>query len=70
VCRGGGRVRNAGIEWIADAVPSGLQRAEIALASRDRFFLCIKQRDPLFDREKTRQFLESLTTREVSEIEA
>src|SRR5437879_3012354 len=41
-----------------------------ALASRDRFFLCIKERDPLFDREKTRQFLETLTTREVSEIEA
>ena len=40
-----------------------------ALASRDRFFLCIKARDPLFDREKTRQFLESLTAREVSEIE-
>jgi hypothetical protein len=41
-----------------------------ALASRDRFFLCIKARDPLFDREETRQFLETLTAREVSEIEA
>src|SRR6202011_453533 len=41
----------------------------VALASRDRFFLCIKARDPLFDREKTRQFLETLTAREVSEIE-
>jgi Protein of unknown function (DUF3341) len=40
-----------------------------ALASRDRFFLCIKAGDPLFDRVKTRQFLESLTAREVSEIE-
>ena len=40
-----------------------------ALASRDRFFLCIKAGDPLFDREKTRQFLETLTAREVSEIE-
>jgi hypothetical protein len=40
-----------------------------ALASRDRFFLCIKEGDPLFDREKTRQFLESLSAREVSEIE-
>ena len=40
-----------------------------ALALRDRFFLCIKARDPLFDRERTRQFLESLTAREVSEIE-
>jgi hypothetical protein len=40
-----------------------------ALASRDRFFLCIKAGDPLFDREKTRQFLETLTAREVFEIE-
>jgi hypothetical protein len=40
-----------------------------ALASRDRFFLCIKSHDPLFDRVRTRQFLESLTAREVSEIE-
>jgi hypothetical protein len=41
-----------------------------ALASRDRFFLCIKARDPMFDPEKTRQFLETLTAREVSEIDA
>jgi hypothetical protein len=40
-----------------------------ALASSDRFFLCIKARDPLFDREKTREFLKSLHAREVSEIE-
>jgi hypothetical protein len=40
-----------------------------ALASRDRFFLCIKARDPIFDREQTRKFLEALGPREVSEIE-
>jgi hypothetical protein len=40
-----------------------------ALASRDRFFLCVEARDPIFDREKTKQFLESLDAREVSEIE-
>jgi Alternative complex III, ActD subunit len=40
-----------------------------ALASRDRFFLCIKARDPIFDLEKTRQFLGTLRAREVSEIE-
>jgi len=39
------------------------------LASRDRFFLCIKARDPLFHREKTKLFLQSLHPREVSEIE-
>ena len=41
-----------------------------ALASRDRFFLCVKARDPMFDIKKTRQFLETLNSRGVSEIEA
>src|SRR5262249_20046518 len=40
-----------------------------ALASRDRFFLCIKARDPLFDLELTRKFMETLNPREVSEVE-
>jgi hypothetical protein len=34
-----------------------------SLASRDRFFLCIQSRDPLFQLEPTRQFLESLPAR-------
>ena len=41
-----------------------------ALATRDRFFLCVKARDPKFDREKTRQFLTSLKARGVFDIEA
>jgi hypothetical protein len=41
-----------------------------ALASRDRFFLCVKAQDPKFDIAKTRQFLETLNARGVSEIEA
>jgi Alternative complex III, ActD subunit len=40
-----------------------------ALASRDRFFLCIKARDPLFDLELTKKFMATLNPREVSEIE-
>ena len=40
-----------------------------ALASRDRFFLCIEGVDPLFDREGTRRFLEQLRALSVSEVE-
>jgi hypothetical protein len=40
-----------------------------ALASRDRFFLCLEARDPKFDRVETRRFLESLGPREVVEVD-
>ena len=40
-----------------------------ALASRDRFFLCIEMTDPLFDRESTGRFLARLGARVVSEVE-
>ena len=40
-----------------------------ALASRNRFFLCIMSRDPRFDRDRTRHFLESTGAREVSDVE-
>ena len=39
-----------------------------ATASRNRFFLCIEAEDPLFDREKTAEFLETLDPKEVSEV--
>ncbi len=39
-----------------------------ALASRNRFFLCIEAADPKFDRERTAKFLEELGPREVSEV--
>jgi hypothetical protein len=39
-----------------------------ALASRNRFFLCIEATDPLFDRKATSAFLESLEASEVSEV--
>jgi len=39
-----------------------------ALASRNRFFLCIEAADPLFDREATVDFLDCLDAREVSEV--
>jgi hypothetical protein len=40
-----------------------------ALASRNRFFLCIEARDRKFDLEATRQFLETLGPREVSTVD-
>jgi Alternative complex III, ActD subunit len=38
------------------------------LASRNRFFLCVMARDPQFNLEKTREFLQGLKAREVSEV--
>ncbi len=39
-----------------------------ALATQDRFFLCIEATDPRFDREATRQFLVGLNPAEVVEV--
>lgn len=40
------------------------------LATRNRFFLCIEAGDPLYDREKTRDFLEGLGAHGVHEVES
>ncbi len=39
-----------------------------ALASRDRFFLCIEATDPQFENQRTRGFLAELQPREVTEV--
>ncbi len=39
-----------------------------ALATHNRFFLCIEAADPKFDLQATRRFLESLHSREVVEV--
>ena len=41
-----------------------------ALASRDRFFLCIEASDPKFDSHETIEFLESLHAKGIHEVEA
>ncbi len=41
-----------------------------ALATRDRFFLCIEATDPKFDPHATREFLAGSAPREVSEVVA
>jgi hypothetical protein len=43
---------------------------QFALATRDRFFLCIKARDKKFDLARTKVFLETLNPHGVFEIEA
>jgi hypothetical protein len=40
-----------------------------ARASQDRFFLCVKSDDPMYNKTKTRAFLESLGAVEVSNVE-
>jgi len=40
-----------------------------ALASRDRFFLCIMSEDPKFELDATWKFMETLNAREVCEID-
>ncbi len=40
-----------------------------ALATRDRFFLCIEAADPRFDPQATRKFLEDLGAKEVTDVE-
>jgi hypothetical protein len=39
-----------------------------ALATRDRFFLCIEARDPRFDRVRTAALMQELGAREVTEV--
>ena len=39
-----------------------------ALATRNRFFLCIESSDPLFDHDDVCRFLETLEPKEVSEV--
>lgn len=38
-------------------------------ASRDRFFLCIEAEDPMFDLQRTKEFLSQFNPEEVAEVE-
>ena len=44
--------------------------SQFALATRDKFFLAIEARDPLFEYEKTKQFMETLEPLEVFDVES
>jgi hypothetical protein len=41
---------------------------DFAMATRDKFFLCIKARDPKFDARKTREFMQGLGALEVTDV--
>lgn len=43
--------------------------ARFERATSDRFFLCIETADPQFDRERTQQFLQSIASREVMDVD-
>ena len=43
---------------------------EFALASRDKFFLCVEARDPKFDADDVAEFLHEIGARNVAEIDA
>jgi hypothetical protein len=40
-----------------------------ALATREKFFLLIERRDPKFDFEETRSFMQSLNAQEVFDVD-
>ncbi len=42
---------------------------QFALATREKFFLCIEATDPQFHREETWRFLETLEPLSVAEVE-
>jgi hypothetical protein len=69
VCGRRGRARYDPAERAAVPCHPIFNARRFAMASRDRFFLCIESKDPKFDQTATRRFLESLGPREVSDVE-
>jgi hypothetical protein len=55
-------------QWPAHAVSPGVQRAEFAKASENKFFLVVESSDPKYDAARTRSFLIGLAPRMIAEV--
>ena len=61
-------LRHVGSQRLAHAVSPGVQCAAFPSASKDRFFLIVFSSDKKYDPATTRQFLEAMSPRSISEV--